>query len=147
MLTAHPDVLLGISAVERAESEVEDFGLDVLGFGGVDRFAEFLDQQFQEFRPGALQYFAKRLGPDWRIDLIPELGREYVDRRVRVFFAKMQADAGTRTPDPFITSEVLYQLSYVGASTQDTGAHRPGSPPPPGACSTRRPACGSAGLP
>jgi hypothetical protein len=29
---------------------------------------------------------------------------------------KTQADAGTRTPDPFITSEVLYQLSYVGAS-------------------------------
>ena len=27
----------------------------------------------------------------------------------------LQADAGTRTPDPFITSEVLYQLSYVGA--------------------------------
>jgi hypothetical protein len=26
----------------------------------------------------------------------------------------LQADAGTRTPDPFITSEVLYQLSYVG---------------------------------
>jgi hypothetical protein len=26
-----------------------------------------------------------------------------------------RADAGTRTPDPFITSEVLYQLSYVGA--------------------------------
>ena len=25
-----------------------------------------------------------------------------------------RADAGTRTPDPFITSEVLYQLSYVG---------------------------------
>ncbi len=25
-----------------------------------------------------------------------------------------KADAGTRTPDPFITSEVLYQLSYVG---------------------------------
>jgi hypothetical protein len=28
--------------------------------------------------------------------------------------AIVQADAGTRTPDPFITSEVLYQLSYVG---------------------------------
>ncbi len=27
---------------------------------------------------------------------------------------KTQADGGTRTPDPFITSEVLYQLSYVG---------------------------------
>jgi hypothetical protein len=26
-----------------------------------------------------------------------------------------RADGGTRTPDPFITSEVLYQLSYVGA--------------------------------
>jgi hypothetical protein len=25
-----------------------------------------------------------------------------------------EADAGIRTPDPFITSEVLYQLSYVG---------------------------------
>ena len=27
-----------------------------------------------------------------------------------------RADAGTRTPDPIITSDVLYQLSYVGAS-------------------------------
>ena len=27
----------------------------------------------------------------------------------------LQADARTRTVDPFITSEVLYQLSYVGA--------------------------------
>jgi hypothetical protein len=26
-----------------------------------------------------------------------------------------QADAGTRTPDPLLTMEVLYQLSYVGA--------------------------------
>jgi hypothetical protein len=26
-----------------------------------------------------------------------------------------RADARTRTGDPFITSEVLYQLSYVGA--------------------------------
>jgi hypothetical protein len=30
---------------------------------------------------------------------------------------KSEADAGTRTPDPFITSEVLYQLSYVGVVT------------------------------
>ena len=29
-----------------------------------------------------------------------------------------QADAGTRTPDPFITSEVLYQLSYVGGAVK-----------------------------
>ena len=28
-----------------------------------------------------------------------------------------EADARTRTGDPFITSEVLYQLSYVGGSS------------------------------
>jgi excisionase family DNA binding protein len=32
-----------------------------------------------------------------------------------VILGLSRADAGTRTPDPFITSEVLYQLSYVGA--------------------------------
>src|SRR6185437_10354408 len=31
-------------------------------------------------------------------------------------FLGRQADARTRTADPFITSEVLYQLSYVGAA-------------------------------
>ena len=25
-----------------------------------------------------------------------------------------EADGGTRTPDPIITNDVLYQLSYVG---------------------------------
>jgi hypothetical protein len=29
-----------------------------------------------------------------------------------------EADARTRTGDPFITSEVLYQLSYVGLAGQ-----------------------------
>jgi hypothetical protein len=33
-----------------------------------------------------------------------------------------QADAGTRTPDPFITSEVLCQLSYVGRGAPLGGA-------------------------
>jgi hypothetical protein len=33
-----------------------------------------------------------------------------------------RADARTRTGDPFITSEVLYQLSYVGGAP-------PGGPP------------------
>ena len=43
-----------------------------------------------------------------------------------------RADAGTRTPDPFITSEVLYQLSYVGArkdasdASAACGGSRPG---------------------
>jgi hypothetical protein len=30
-----------------------------------------------------------------------------------------EADGGTRTRDPFITSEVLYQLSYVGTAGAD----------------------------
>ena len=28
-----------------------------------------------------------------------------------------EADAGTRTPDPLLTMEVLYQLSYVGVAS------------------------------
>ena len=31
-------------------------------------------------------------------------------------FLDLRADARIRTADPFITSEVLYQLSYVGAA-------------------------------
>jgi hypothetical protein len=33
-----------------------------------------------------------------------------------------EADAGTRTPDPIITSDVLYQLSYVGGENQSSPA-------------------------
>ena len=33
----------------------------------------------------------------------------------------IKADARTRTGDPFITSEVLYQLSYVGGRGQFNG--------------------------
>jgi hypothetical protein len=43
-----------------------------------------------------------------------------------------KADAGTRTPDPFITSEVLYQLSYVGVAASLTRLSRfpdPARPP------------------
>jgi hypothetical protein len=31
-----------------------------------------------------------------------------------------EADARTRTGDPFITSEVLYQLSYVGGGAKSS---------------------------
>jgi hypothetical protein len=31
-----------------------------------------------------------------------------------------EADEGTRTPDPLLTMEVLYQLSYVGARSHPT---------------------------
>ncbi len=33
-----------------------------------------------------------------------------------------KADAGTRTPDPIITSDVLYQLSYVGGGNKSSPA-------------------------
>ena len=35
-------------------------------------------------------------------------------RKARMCGPSLGADAGTRTPDPIITSDVLYQLSYVG---------------------------------
>ena len=61
-----------------------------------------------------------------------------------------RADGGTRTPDPFITSEVLYQLSYVGVpSLQGQGplivadprsaAIRTPAAPPVSAMTVRRP--------
>jgi hypothetical protein len=37
-----------------------------------------------------------------------------------------EADGGTRTPDPIITSDVLYQLSYVGVVELD-GSDRSGA--------------------
>ena len=37
-------------------------------------------------------------------------------QKLLVCAASAQADAGTRTPDPLLTMEVLYQLSYVGAN-------------------------------
>ncbi len=47
-----------------------------------------------------------------------------------------EADARTRTGDPFITSEVLYQLSYVGAASSLASApltrYRGSVPPPRG---------------
>ena len=37
---------------------------------------------------------------------------------------EQKADGGTRTPDPIITSDVLYQLSYVGADQRILRATR-----------------------
>ena len=36
----------------------------------------------------------------------------------------LEADARTRTADPFITSEVLYQLSYVGGGVPSVAGLR-----------------------
>jgi hypothetical protein len=42
-----------------------------------------------------------------------------------------RADARTRTGDPFITSEVLYQLSYVGETLTVAGSGASQSSPTP----------------
>ena len=54
-----------------------------------------------------------------------------------------KADARIRTGDPFITSEVLYQLSYVGESALDGIGDRRARVRPP---STRPRPAGSAGV-
>ena len=50
-------------------------------------------------------------------------------RRFQLGYAESwRADAGIRTPDPFITSEVLYQLSYVGRAPRgESGRTTPGA--------------------
>ena len=54
----------------------------------------------------------------------------------------LKADARTRTGDPFITSEVLYQLSYVGVAWKATFEYSPATLESqivrqrPGICST-----------
>jgi hypothetical protein len=65
--------------------------------------------------------------------LVDPLGRETTDIAGDSSKKALQierADARIRTADPFITSEVLYQLSYVGAVAHSSAAvradpHRP----------------------
>ena len=40
------------------------------------------------------------------------------ERSIQAVGLNGEADARTRTADPFITSEVLYQLSYVGEASE-----------------------------
>ena len=48
--------------------------------------------------------------------------RRRAGRRQQLSKRETQADEGTRTPDPLLTMEVLYQLSYVGASQDPTAS-------------------------
>src|SRR5215216_5345258 len=65
--------------------------------------------------------------PNWPLSSRPRTGTQSRNRypsgtseqgarrtRIKKALQTPQADARTRTGDPFITSEVLYQLSYVG---------------------------------
>src|SRR5262249_33096605 len=56
-----------------------------------------------------------------RRPLVDPSGAEIASPATRLGQKSLQisrADAGTRTPDPIITSDVLYQLSYVGAGSE-----------------------------
>ncbi len=66
---------------------------------------------------GAVRSACDCIGASLLLPAVPiEKGRKGLKQEKgapeRAFLFK--ADGGTRTPDPFITSEVLYQLSYVG---------------------------------
>jgi hypothetical protein len=71
--------------------------------------------------------------------------RSLLDKEgARDFQAFYEADARTRTGDPFITSEVLYQLSYVGEDAECSAAPSAnlGSEPlPRPRCRARAEAC------
>ncbi len=49
-------------------------------------------------------------------------------KKPRLSGASARADERIRTADPFITSEVLYQLSYVGKGPNPSGVRAPSRP-------------------
>ena len=51
----------------------------------------------------------------------------YANDHERIFRESGGADEEIRTPDPFITSEVLYQLSYIGTEKY---SNKPRQKPP-----------------
>jgi|EndMetStandDraft_7_1072992.scaffolds.fasta_scaffold232479_2 hypothetical protein len=51
----------------------------------------------------------------------------HAGRQIPGLWRVSRADERIRTADPFITSEVLYQLSYVGAGRSLIGRSRTGS--------------------
>jgi hypothetical protein len=53
-------------------------------------------------------------------------------KKTRKVNGKNGAAEGIRTPDPIITNDVLYQLSYRGASGLDAGRYAAGNAAPRG---------------
>ena len=71
----------------------------------------------------ARSVLADPLPPDPRFDPLPA-GNEESRAGTR---SRLEADARIRTADPFITSEVLYQLSYVGEISSLATLHSTGT--------------------
>ena len=63
----------------------------------------------------------KRQGRRPRVDPSTEKRPSEESRFEKKSLQIPRADGETRTPDPIITSDVLYQLSYVGASRDSSG--------------------------
>ena len=94
----------GIAAIEMAEAQVVDFGLDGFGAGGVDGFSQLLDKQLDEFGASALEVFAEGLGRDLGVGDLAELGGDLFDRGFGEIASQLQ-DGGV---------SVLGGLSLIG---------------------------------
>jgi hypothetical protein len=83
------------------------------------------------FRTCSTRFSPRPCGPEspWGVFRRCSVGSresELTDRRNPCKYVR--ADGETRTPDPFITSEVLYQLSYVGVRRTPSVRSRGGQP-------------------
>jgi hypothetical protein len=118
-------------------SYTERVGGDLLGGKSRQRHQARWPREVVEDRSGeklgerAMIALIRRAASEIGRDLSPVRNAVHVEPPGR--FARPEiprADAGTRTPDPFITSEVLYQLSYVGATLNASGAATAPDVPP-----------------
>ena len=65
--------------------------------------------------PAAVHQLGQTLsGAAWPRRFETSTKEQRCSRRRDVSGLSLRADEGTRTPDPLLTMEVLYQLSYVG---------------------------------
>ena len=71
------------------------------------------------------RYATDRSTPAEPRQLARRNGRGYLREVLALAGRLREADARTRTGDPFITSEVLYQLSYVGGLPTVAAVSRP----------------------
>ena len=82
-----------VPAIPVSQSQVVNLGLNVVGFGGMDRLLELQDQKLQELGAGSLQGFPEAFRRHFRLDLIGEKQGQIVDRGVGVVESQVQ-DSG-----------------------------------------------------
>src|SRR5262249_49183785 len=93
----------------------------------IDRTYGHLDPDAEDYERGPARRLRRQVGGLWA-QIGQRAGRLARPRSPKTP-APEEADARTRTGDPFITSEVLYQLSYVGGAPRLAALRRRKSPP------------------